>query len=276
MVWGMLVLLLAGYYQPHSVIAWSRNHEELSEVPTDIPNESKIELINNSISSVGDGLFGSAMMSLKLSMNVITSVSPNAFCGTILSSLQLELNLMTYIPSMECVRQTITNIRQRANRLSGHLAGAICTDCPKMHTVQLQENNLTTIGSEVFCNTILKTLNVEKNSLIEMPDLSCVSDTLKELLLHKNKICSVNSSHFSHFKILKTIGFHGNCITSLADIVFLPNLWPSLEYLKFAYVGLTEANFTGTNFQILRRIDLYANQLTCFEMVRDFFLLNKL
>ena len=236
----------------------------------DIPNEGKIELFNNSISSVGDGLFGSAMRSLKLSKNIITKVSPNAFCGTILSSLQLEFNLMTYIPSMECVKQTIMTIGLRGNRLSGHLGGAICTDCPKMHTVRLRENNLTSIGAEVFCGTVLMMLTVEKNSLTEMPDLSCVAETVQTLSMDDNKISSVKATAFSRFEILKTIGFDGNCLKSLADIIRLPNLWPTLQHLEIGDLGLTDVNFTGANFQIIKTIELYANQLTCFEMVCNF------
>lgn len=251
----------------HLIECISYSNLNLTEVPNDLANSRTILIENNLISTVGDGLFGNKLVTLKLNKNRLTEISPNAFCGTQLGVLQMEDNLLTSIPDLTCVKSTLRQILLSANRLSGHIGGGVFSDCPNMVKIRLMHNFINSIGPDAFCRTSLKIFTVQNNSLTEMPDLSCVGNTLEIFYLFDNKISSTKESDFTSFRALKELGLSGNYVTTLDHITEATNLWPTLELLKVAVLALTEVNFTAGSFPVLETLEIHINQLRCFRMV---------
>ncbi len=244
----------------------SYSNLNLTEIPNDLDNSATIDLENNLISTIGDGLFGNNLKILKMNMNRLTSISTNAFCGTELFALQIEKNLLTSIPDLSCVKSTMGKFFMSWNRLSGHIGGGLLSNFPKMWNIRLPHNYITSISPDAFCGTDLKIFNAQNNSLTEVPDLSCVGRTLETFNLFDNKICSLKKN-FTAFEVLKQIDFSGNCLTALDHITEATNLWPTLGVLKVANLGLREVNFTAGSFSILETLEIEQNQFTCFRMV---------
>ncbi len=250
-----------------SSVSVSYSNLGLTEVPTDLENIFTIELENNLISTIGDGLFGDQVNIVKLNMNRLTSISANAFCGTQLYMLQLEKNSLTSIPDLTCVKSTIEQVAMSWNLLSGHIGGGTLSNCPNLWKLRLLHNFISSIDADAFCGTALKLFSAQNNSLTEVPDLSCVGSTLETFNLFDNKICSLKQNDFTAFEVLKQIGFSGNCLTALDHITEATNLWPTLEVLKVANLGLLEVNFTAGSFSILDKLEIEKNEFTCFRMV---------
>ena len=261
--WILLPFATYGLSPGHADVRMS---EGLTEVPDDLLNDNVVDLTNNSIANVGDGKFGSSLRTLIMNMNALTSISPAAFCGTQLKALHLQYNYFTAVPNLTCM-DTLVTINLRDNLLRGHLGGSLFRQFSSLANVQLMRNNLTSVGAEVFCDTALRTLDIQYNSLRAIPDLSCVRDTLKTLYLRNNSICSFKNSDFSAFTNLQVLGVNENCFTSVDVILHTTNLWPTLRSLPAARGTLREVNFTGVNFLVLESLDFSGNFLKCFKMV---------
>ncbi len=264
----MTLVILSGFFNTFVYVYASYSNLNLTEIPANLDNSGTIDLQNNLISTIGDGLFGDKLKILKMNMNRLTSISSNAFCGTQLSTLQIEKNSLTSIPDLTCVKSTIKKFFMSQNLLSGHIGGGALSNCSQMWKIRLLHNFITSIGPDAFCGTDLQEFSAQNNSLTEVPDLSCVGRTLKTFNLFDNKICSLKQNDFTVFQALEQIGFSGNCLTALDHITEATNLWPTLRVLKVANLGLREVNITAGSFSILETLEIEQNQFTCFRMVR--------
>ena len=196
-----------------------RNNQGLTAVPADLEKTGTIKLMNNSISDVGVGLFPNKARKLFLHQNLLTEVSPNAFCNTVLEQIFLDFNFLTSVPDFTCKSNSLQVISLTGNRLVGHMDSAVLSPYPHLRSVRLGFNNFTSFDRDLFCNFPLDTLNVESNQLTEFPYLGCVADIFLRLVIFNNPICSISQSDIGNFTALMTLGMNGLCLPDLEIIL---------------------------------------------------------
>ena len=98
--------------------AYTKTDQGLTLPPNDISNaETYIDLSSNAFVAVGATVYSqfTALQTLKLSNNLISSVDPAAFSGTVIAYLHLSNNRLLTLPDFRILNQTLTNIYLDSN-----------------------------------------------------------------------------------------------------------------------------------------------------------------
>lgn len=143
----------------------------LSEIPL---NVNEIVMRNNRITNLPSSVFGgfSELLSLDMQKNKITSVSPSAFAGTPLERLRLSENLLTCIPDLSSVNQTIKVVSLQNNQIGDCMEGAEDVDFNNVQNLLLGNNRLTKVTAMVFRCPSLSKLWLRANPIREVANLT--------------------------------------------------------------------------------------------------------
>ncbi len=202
--------------------AEERNNQGLTAVPSDLDNTETIKLMNNSISDVGIRLFPDNVKKLYLQRNLLTEISPDAFCNTQLEKIYLDYNFITSFPDFTCKNDStsLQLISVTHNRLGGgYMESTALSRHTHLRIVRLGHNNFTSFNKDLFCNFPLETLNIQANLLTEFPHLGCTSGNFLRLVLLQNPICSITKDDIGNFTALQTLNLNGLCLPDLDTVL---------------------------------------------------------
>ena len=243
-----------------------RQNEGLATVPSADTSTEVFSLIGNSISTLNDHEFSSYinLTYLELDTNHLTSVEPGVFCGAPLTYLSLFGNGIKTFPDVTCLNDTLETIKLARNWLSEVKVGAVST-LPRMTTLLLAHNVLANIEYNAFCGTQLEIINLSNNSLTSIPNLTCIGNTLKKILINKNQLSAIMpADSFMHTRRLEYLDLATN---SIVDISPLSKLGPSLEYMILARNQINHVGDMFYSFNRLVKLDLRNHFLPCFRLV---------
>ncbi|ELU09151.1 hypothetical protein CAPTEDRAFT_216837 [Capitella teleta] len=141
-------------------------------------NVTKITLASNQLSVIVDGAFSkyNHLDNVDLSDNTITEIGALAFNNTILKILKLSKNLLSSLPNLVCVKDTLQILSVWQNNISTIDTISSLVNLVKLN---LNSNSLTYIKSELFHNlSSLETLLLRNNKLTTIGNLGQPSRTL--------------------------------------------------------------------------------------------------
>ncbi len=150
-----------------------------------------IYISQTDITSLGPGCMSALykLKFLKSRNSLITTIAPDAFCGTVVFKLDFFGNDMTTVPDVSCLGATLTYYN-------------------------LYNNKLTSVSSESIDDlVILDFFNVGANQLRDASFVAAVSPTVTELRMKSNQITHMNS--LNHLVNLERLLLHGNDLTCI-------------------------------------------------------------
>lgn len=123
---------------------------------------------------------------------------------------------------------SLRDLKLAKNKLAGELSSSI-TQMTGLEILDLQGNQLTTVGNEIGDMTRLRILNLGENALISLPFAALATLPLSELVLRKNKLSGtlIDDSSVS-FPMLQTLDVSSNQLKKLAPDggqIILPALY---------------------------------------------------
>ena len=190
-----------------------------------------------------------------------------AICSAVVSSLRIPLNHggLTEIPFSD-IDTSVTILELKSNKLTG-LGGYIFQNHSSIINLNLWNNSIAYISDQAFLGiSNLQVLQLGRNLLTEMPDLTSLSQSLVELGLNGNNIREQNLSIIV-MQALETLNLENNDLGSIS-VDSLRYEMPNLENLnlKSNAINKTENNSLGV-LQILEEIHLSGNDLVTFSAV---------
>ena len=200
-------------------------------------NTTEVLLSDNELTSLSWGGFSSMyqLQLVDLSRNSLREVRNNDFEGTIVSSLTLDNNRLTCVPTLKSLYPTLRILRLASNRLEdcfGHLSLYA-----KLSVLDLSDNRLVAIPNATFNGSRLQVLLLNSNRFTCQPDLSALSKTLWKIDLSENQItdCKTDVGYDETFTMLGTIDLHKNKKTSVEPYHYRSS---SLSELRLSHNGL--------------------------------------
>lgn len=134
------------------------------------------------------------------------------------------------------------------NALRGAFFPDSVTEMPRLQTLDLSGNALTSLGPSTLSMPALKSLNLSINRIETLPDLTGWTNLLT-LLVEENKLSEFPTG-FTSLKNLKQANFNGNNITKIEPEI---GLMDSLDMLTLAANPLRERKFLTMNAEDLKR-----------------------
>ena len=89
-----------------------------------------------------------------------------------------------------------------------------------LEKVYLKSNDISVVSSSAFCNGLIYYITIMANKLTEFPDVTCLNNRLKSLLLGNNKIKHIPQNRLSGFTKLNLLSLELNPLESLPDFTF--------------------------------------------------------
>ena len=142
----------------------------------------------------------------------------------------------TAVPSMP-PNATDINLSRNRFRFIGAYAFSNYTSLEKLN---LEYNEITIIDATAFSSTVISTLKLARNKLIEFPDLTAISGTLTDLRIGDNEITTINATVLS-LTVIRTLSLTGNKLIEFPD---LRTLSDTLTELTISYNEITTINAT--------------------------------
>ena len=281
---------LAGRSWTQNAIHFKQRNQNLTEIPTEsIPKDVVcIDVSFNLLQSIPSGSLNTffQIQELDASHNRISSVANDAFRGTQMTSLWLNNNLLTAVPNLGHIGESLVHLYLQYNQIKQvqgpEFSGVKLLQSfylyhneldkfepafqkegsQSLQDMLIHNNRLTEIKSIVFQDMKnLQNLIIKYNQLQTLPDLSSLPEknNLRYLDARGNAIWTVNSSALSKLTSLVTLFLSGNSLTELPDISHtketLISLYCSSNYLH----TVPEDAFEGFK---LRIIGMAYNRLT--------------
>ena len=131
------------------------------------------------------------------------------------------------------------------------------TDCS---ILDLSSNRIVSIHQTALCNNRLININLAKNRLMVVPNVTCLGETLKSLTLSYNLIQDIIETDFMHLRSLSVLGLMGNAITD-EDLAFLLPLKDNIKQISLVANKLTNISSHFQNFSMLEHLHLSKNSL---------------
>ncbi len=113
---------------------------------------------------------------------------------------------LTGVPSLN---MTITVLHLGNNRIA-ELGPHEFSEAPELTKLFLSENLLTRVDDLAFCDTVIWHLDLAKNNLSEIPNLDCLNNTIKNLMLASNKIEYLHETSLQLLKRLSILDLNNN------------------------------------------------------------------
>jgi len=243
-----------------------------------LQNLKYIELKNNSLTSLQDGVFDGleSLDHLYLSGNQISNISSNVFSSrsnlSHLRKLEINDNLLTSIDDgVFDGLLSLDSLQLSRNRIS-HIGPHVFSNQSNLQNlryIRLNDNSITSLQGGVFDGLeSLHSLNLRVNLLKSLQDgVFNGLKSLRYLYLSSNRISDIGLHVFSDpssLRNLLTIKLNNNLLKSLHDVVFdgLKSLRSlHLSRNRISDIGLRVFS-TLSNLRNLREINLNGNLLT--------------
>ncbi len=262
------VLVISQVCLIHGYLEIDRSYQELSRIPTDIPDTVTDLLLNhNLLSELPAGAFQTLdqLRYLNLEHNVLTSAVMDRDCliGTVVSTLNLESNKLSTL--LQLVQSHLTHLYMRYNFIR-RIENASLGGLPSLQHLYFGLNEVSYIHPDAFCGTQLQTIGLNSNNITTVPDFHCLENTLTTIYLSGNKICIVENADFSELQVLRTLHLDQNCLNPILSLDV--SLGRSLEALRLHSNSLEAFDIQWSYFRTLREVNLAENNFRCFHLVR--------
>uniref|UniRef100_A0A7S1HYF6 U2A'/phosphoprotein 32 family A C-terminal domain-containing protein n=1 Tax=Eutreptiella gymnastica TaxID=73025 RepID=A0A7S1HYF6_9EUGL len=204
------------------------------------------------LEKVGPTVDWGAIVELSLSSCGIKELSLlEGFTG--LLHLKLDHNLLPSISGLQCL-STLISLNASFNRLHhdhdlGHV-GQVLAYCPRLEHLDLEANNLPSIGGLQLRNGKLQRLNLRNNEITKVDGLDALP-SLTELHLDKNKLRLVD--YFPDF-----------CSRTLRVLTITDNMLKTLEGLR-TLSSLQTMHLTSNRISDITELDRF----DCMEQLRE-------
>ncbi len=247
-----------------------RSHQDLSWLPTDIPdNVTHLLLKHNMLSELPAGGFGSLeqLKYLNLEHNSLVSAGIDRDClkGTVVSTLKLEHNKLSTLPQLVQSHLTVLYMQHNVIRQIGN---ASMNGLPDLKHLYLGMNQISYIHPDAFCGTLLQTIGLSSNTITTVPDFHCLENTLRSIHLFGNKICIVSNADFANLHALRILQLGHNCLQQISGLDI--NVGQHLEVLRLYGNSLEVLDINWSYFRSLQVVNLADNNFRCFHLVRGF------
>ncbi len=236
----------AGVHVPLTILHLGHNNiETIKESFRDLPDLKCIYLEDNNINSIDPDIFYDmgSIVDLNFAHNHLTDIDPQTFCGTSLRWLNLASNRLSEIPNLSCVAGKLENLNLAHNfikvihatslnglsnltRLRLENNDICCIDSDTFRATEslsylnIAHNRLNAIDNSIFCGTRLVSINLASNHLTDVPNLSCIGKTLRNLKLNDNLIQRLDRSSFMKLFELKILSLEKNTIHYIDPATF--------------------------------------------------------
>ncbi len=204
----------------------------LVAIPSDIPSDvNEVALKENAITEIGnDSLNGlSKLEVLYIGNNQLTSIHPEAFCGTVLRIAGLNNNNLSTVPDFLCLGNTL-------------------------ETVFLGSNRIQAIGTSDFAGlNVLRELYISKNLIQEVEGLDInLGSSLQILNMQVNFLDNLNIT-WSHFSALRVINLRNNRLQHITTAGMNVSI-VTLEKLLLAGNNMTCVDLVGDYKHLFHRL----------------------
>ena len=250
-------------------------------------NETDIYLNFNEISELHPNEFSTytVLLVIQMSSNQIRTISPSAFSGTQLNTLDISTNLLTVAPDLAAVLETLKSLTIESNPLiafpnitmSGTRAELIITNQSKMLEDGIQavspigwlvwkSSNLTNIPKFGCSSSKIHVLDMNVNDLdgkSNMSGLESVSQSLSHLAFRSNKFTNFPDLPMQVRMKLTRLYLRNN------QISVIPN--HLISGYKLHRLGLDSNNIiaiTSTLLTVAAQITLHHNPLTDWDQCK--------
>ena len=130
----------------------------------------------------------SKLTELRLNMNAMEYVHPNAFCGTKLETINFSENLITEVPNISCIGGTLKTFLLNNNRICSLEANTFC-NLTLLNKIDLSKNCLVDIAPVAeLATSPVKILWIARNQIQDVGDLFDRFAALSELRLNENEL----------------------------------------------------------------------------------------
>ncbi len=151
-----------------------RSYQNLSWIPTDIPNDvTRLLLNHNLLPELPAGVFGSLdkLTYLNLEHNVLASgrIDRDCLIGNVVSTLSLEHNFLSTLPQLVQSHLTVLYMKYNVIREIGN---ASLNGLPALQRLYLGLNQISYIHPDAFCGTELQIIGLNSNNMTTVPDNS--------------------------------------------------------------------------------------------------------
>ncbi len=146
--------------------------------------------------------------------------------------LDLTSQGLTNLPDLN---MTITRLNLRNNNID-MLGPYAFSQAPKLYKLEIPGNLLLQVHNLAFCETLIQTLKLQDNNLVEIPNLGCLNNTITLLDLTSNKIECLYETSLQLLKHLASLYLSNN---HLLRIDYSSFCGTNLERVKL------EQNFIG-------------------------------
>ncbi|XP_077556355.1 uncharacterized protein LOC144170437 isoform X1 [Haemaphysalis longicornis] len=194
-------------------------------------------------------------------------LSQAAHSGTSLTALSLAIKSLGSLENNSLILHGVQELSIVRSDLSSVLQGAFTQAKASLHTLDLSQNNLTTVPSTALQDLpSLTALNLSYNQITELNGYSFKNiSSLTVLSLRGNEISSVAVGAFFHLERLKDLDLSSNKLTSFDSSAFGKT---ALETLRLASNSLKSVSLERSLTQ-LRHVDLSHNQISSATMKLD-------
>ncbi|KKY21273.1 putative conserved leucine-rich repeat protein [Diplodia seriata] len=173
---------------------------------------------------------------------------PDALRGLVnLRVLNVNTNGMSSLPMEVLAALPLAELFASKNALRGAFFPETVTEMPRLLTLDLSGNALTSLGSSALSMPALKSLNLSINRIETLPDLTGWTSLLT-LLIEENKLSEFPTG-FTSLKALKQANFNGNNISKLEPEI---GQMENLDMLTLAANPLRERKFLTMNAEDLK------------------------
>ncbi|KAL1638869.1 hypothetical protein SLS58_008453 [Diplodia intermedia] len=173
---------------------------------------------------------------------------PDALRGLVnLRVLNVNTNGMSSLPMEVLAALPLAELFASKNALRGAFFPETVTEMPRLQTLDLSGNALTSLGSSALSMPALKSLNLSINRIETLPDLTGWTSLLT-LLIEENKLSEFPTG-FTSLKALKQANFNGNNISKLEPEI---GQMENLDLLTLAANPLRERKFLTMNAEDLK------------------------
>ena len=263
-------LLLICYIADSQASTYRNNSAGRTSVPVNIPTDSKIvELKQNALTIITASDFSllAALRQLYLNDNDITNISTNAFDNNIhLEHLDLSDNPIKTVPFFVAIAGILKSLTMKNCEISNttwdqklHYTGLVNLD--------LDKNHLTAVPDVTKSSLTLKTLSLGSNN-IEVLDASKlnVCQQMGILVLRDNKMKSINGK--LNLSNLRNRYLSNNLLSNFPDTSDLPKLQHITLYDK--EIDNIANNFSSNQeLKSLRRCIICLSQMPNLDAVKD-------
>ncbi|XP_060920746.1 toll-like receptor 13 [Labrus mixtus] len=224
---------------------------------------------NKMIWDIRNTTFLSRVSTLDISGLQLVSDDWKTFLETFNSSLKiLRMNQMkhdlTELISISCTIPTITTLQLRQNKLST-IHSDLFSPCIHVTELDLSDNSIQKIQDEAFVSLKgLRDLSLGRNKLPSVPAATRNLKILSKLDLSTNKISSLGCNDFANLTKLRQLNLYQNPIPTLNEFVFKDLI--GLQVLKLQSCQLSRLNKAFNNYlPNLRQLHLNGNKLTIIK-----------